>query len=205
MPSTSRWALGRSRITSYRYVLAFLAWFGWPSFAAAQCVNSIEPSCSVYSTCFEKHCKCAGSEDEYLISFGMNYCNAFLSEHKFSSAGQKWRDGALRCLQESLIPIIPLEEGKACDCVKVKTFAYSSHVGCYTQPAASVCDLPLSDIGLIAKTIIFDKAFVGVMKDHKDGYSQVKGTLEICSTAAKEEATRKKWLFYLKLLKGKVE
>jgi hypothetical protein len=192
-------------MTSYRHVWVFLVWFWWPSLSAAQCVNSIETSCSVYSTCFEKHCNCAGSEDEYLISFGMNYCNAFLSEHEFSSTGKLWRDSALRCLQESLVPIIPLDESKTCDCAKVKEFAYSSHVGCYTQPSASVCDLPLSDIGLIAKTIIFDSAFIGVMKDHKDGYAQVKGTLEICSTTAKDEATKKKWLFYLKLLKGKIE
>lgn len=192
-------------MTSCRHVLVLLTWLGWPDLAAAQCVNSIEASCSVYSTCFEKHCKCAGSEDEYLISFGMNYCNAFLSEHEFSAAGKKWRDHTLRCLQESLVPIIPLEEGRTCDCAKVKAFAYSSHVGCYTQSSASVCDLPLSDIGLIAKTIIFDKAFIGVMNDQKAGYAQVKGTLEICSTAAKEEETRKKWSFYLKLLKGKVE
>lgn len=99
-------------MTSYRHVWVFLVWFWWPSLSAAQCVNSIETSCSVYSTCFEKHCNCAGSEDEYLISFGMNYCNAFLSEHEFSSTGKLWRDSALRCLQESLVPIIPLDESK---------------------------------------------------------------------------------------------
>lgn len=174
------------------------------SIANAQCVNSIEPSCGVYSSCFAKHCNCADS-NEYLMSFGENYCKGFLEEHNFSAAGAAWRSSTLRCLQESLVPIIPFEGGKSCDCAKVKAFAYSSHVECYSQPGASVCDLPIQDIGLIAKTIIFDKAFISLMKEYADGYAQVKGVLEKCSTTAKEEEARKKWQFYLKLVKGKVE
>lgn len=185
--------------------LLWILWLAWVPTTQAQCVNSIEPSCSVYSSCFEKHCNCAGSDDEYLISFGKNYCEAFLNNHEFSNAGEKWRDSTLRCLQEALVPIIPLETGKACDCASVKTFAYSSHVACYTQPDNSACDLPFSDIQLIAATVIFDQKFVSLMKEYKEGYKQVKGVFEACSTTSKEEQTRKKWAFYLKLIKGKVE
>jgi hypothetical protein len=188
-----------------RAILMIIVAWVYSSTVNAQCVNSIESSCGVYSSCFAKQCKCSDSVDEYLISFGENYCKAFLGEHDFSDAGKAWRNSTLRCLQESLVPIILFENDKSCDCAKVKSFAYSSHVGCYTQPNASVCDLPMQDIGLIAKTIIFDKAFISLMKDHADGYAQVKGVLEKCSITAKEEETRKKWQFYLKLIKGKVE
>lgn len=184
-------------------IIAVAVW-AYANIANAQCLNSIEPSCSIYSSCFAKHCDCPDS-DEYLMSFGENYCKGFLDEHNFSAAGTAWRNSTLRCLQESLVPIIPFEEGKSCDCAKVKAFAYSNHVSCYTQSAASVCDLPIQDIGLIAKTIIFDKAFISLLKNHADGYAQVKGVLEKCSTTAKQEETREKWQFYLKLIKGKVE
>lgn len=192
-------------MVKYARLLLWLFWLAWVPATQAQCVNSIEPSCSVYSSCFEKHCNCSGSDDEYLISFGKNYCEAFLSNHEFSDAGKKWRDSTLRCLQETLVPIIPLEAGKSCDCASVKRFAYSSHVACYTQPTASACDLPVADIQLIAKTIIFDKTFVTLMKEYNEGYKQVKGVLETCSTTAKEVQTRQKWAFYLKLIKGKVK
>lgn len=198
--SHSRSSMRNITHTHPALILFFLS---LPTFA--QCVNSVKPSCNVYSSCFEKNCDCTGSEDEYLSSFGLNYCKAFLGEHSFSAAGQSWRDSTLRCLQEAIVPLIPLEQGRACDCSKIKNFAYSSHVSCYTQPLTSVCDLPISDISLIAKTIIFDKNFISLLKDRKNGYAQVKEVLEVCSTTAKEAETKNKWKFYLKLIRGKVE
>jgi hypothetical protein len=173
--------------------------------AVAQCLNTIQPSCGVYATCFESRCNCVGSEDEYLVGFGKNYCEAFLARTDFSPQGGVWRDRTLRCLQEAIVPMIPFHPDEACNCAAIKSFAYRSHVDCYTQLGSSVCDLPVSDIATIAKTVVFDRAFLAAMKDYKEGYSQVKGVFEKCAASAQNDDARKKWAFYLKLLTGKIE
>ena len=143
------------------------------SLSKAECANSIEASCAVYSECFGKHCNCSGTEDEYLVGFGKSYCEAFLNQDEFSDTGKKWKESTLRCLQEALVPIIPFDSGKVCDCSKVKIFAYSSHVGCYTKSNNSVCDLPISDIAVIAKTIIFDKSFFSQVRIVDSGLESI--------------------------------
>ncbi len=171
----------------------------------ANCVNSITPSCDVYDSCFNKYCNCTGSDEEYLMSFGKQYCDAFLNEHSFTSNGNQWRDNTLRCLQEAIVPSIPFTDTKSCNCQEVKKIAYTSHVSCYTQPNSSVCDLPSADIKLIATTIIFNSKFISAMKDYSLGIEQVRDTFTKCSSTAKEEGNRKQWTFYSKLLHGKLK
>lgn len=190
--------MGKARFFTFTLLFCF-------SFLAhGQCWNTINPSCDVYETCFNRYCRCEGSGFEYSLSFGKTYCNAFLGESELTPEGKKWRDSTLRCLQEVLVPLIPIEANPSCNCEELKKFAYGSHVACYTQEGASVCDLPSSDITKIAKTIIFNKNIINTLKDYKEGYQQVKGVFSKCSTTAKEVKTRKKWKFYLKLLTGKV-
>lgn len=114
------------------------------SSAAAQCVNSAQPSCDVYDRCFAQACPCAGDEHEYFVSYGKKYCKVFLDLPGLSSEGKKWRDSTLRCLQESIVPKLP-SSGSECNCQTMETYAYASHVDCYTKPAASICDLPVAD------------------------------------------------------------
>ncbi len=184
--------------------LILLLFFSISQFAFGQCVNTIEPSCTVYDSCFEKNCNCSSSKDEYFISFGKKYCEAFLSEKEFSPEGEKWKTSTLRCLQEKIVPLIPLDGTKSCNCEQIKLFSVGTHAECYTQPENSVCDLSLSDISLIAKTIIFNETFINLLKERESAFSQVIDVTEKCSASAKKEENRSRWKFLSKTLKTKV-
>jgi len=186
----------------HRCLAVFLAVL--PITLSAQCVNTISPSCGVYDSCFEKFCGCSSSVDEYFTSFGKKFCEAFLTEGEFSEEGKRWRDSTLRCLQEIIVPIIPIDNPGSCNCSEIKKFALSSHVPCYTKSGASICDLPLSDISKIVQAIVFNRAFLKLLKDRAEAYNEVRGVFENCGNNAEREKTRSKWKLLLKLIKGKV-
>lgn len=110
--------------------------------AHGQCVNSLTPSCGVYDSCFAPACNCTGSDAkfEYFLNYGKKYCEIFLGLEKLSGQGKVWRDGTLRCLQETIVPQLD-----GCNCQKMQTTAFDSHVACYTQNGNSICDLPTGD------------------------------------------------------------
>lgn len=174
-----------------------------PSFS--QCVNTIEPTCSAYRSCFNEFCDCSQSETDYFLSFGERYCKAFLSNKDFSSQGKQWRDSALRCLQETLVPLIPLEKNKDCDCEGIRRFAIDSHVSCYAAVSPSVCNLSLEDLAEIGKTVVFDTAFIEVVKNEKEFADQVTKVFSQCSESASDQERRQRWKFLSKLFSSKVE
>ncbi len=174
------------------------------TFAYGQCVNSATASCNVYQACFDKYCPCKDKNDDYFMSFGKKYCEAFLANTTLSEAGKAWRDTTLVCLQEKAVEVLPIDNPMSCDCAKMKSFAMSTHVDCYTQSKASLCDLPLTDVTSVTNTIIFNKAFINVLKDSPEAIQQVRGVFQKCSTTAKEENRRKRWAFLLKVLNGKL-
>lgn len=114
--------------------------------AAAECVNTITPSCGVYESCFANRCNCSDSEYEYFKSYGKKYCTTFLDLPKLSPKGMAWSSATLRCLQESIVSQLPAD-GKAntCDCKATQLKAFDSHVACYTQPSNSICELEPND------------------------------------------------------------
>lgn len=118
----------------------------------AQCMSTAQPSCQVYTNCFEQNCPCSGA-DNYFTNYGLRYCQRFLAASGWSAAGERWRDRTLVCLQEAIVPRLPVGAPQTCNCSAMKTFAYESHVRCYTQPGASVCDLPLEDVRRIWSVI----------------------------------------------------
>lgn len=126
-------------------ICAFVTCFPAQAEPPPACLSTKSPTCDLYSDCFNRQCNCAGSEHEYFLSYGKKYCEAFLQDHGLSERGKAWRDSTLRCLQESIVPILPSDGSQPCDCEAVATKAYVSHVACYTQPTNSICDLPLSD------------------------------------------------------------
>ncbi|MGY6164176.1 hypothetical protein [Paraburkholderia strydomiana] len=175
-----------------------------PKNVFAQCANSILPSCNVYESCFERYCPCKDKTDEYFLSFGKKYCEAFLSNTSLSEDGKKWREATLTCLQEKVVEVLPIDDPKSCDCSKMKAFAMGTHVACYTLPGKSICDLPISDIGSISNTIIFNKTFIDILKEGPEATKQVRAVFEKCSTSAKEDDRRKRWAFLLRMLNGKL-
>jgi hypothetical protein len=101
-------------------------------------------SCGLYER-LNRSCGCNGT-DGYLTGFGLRYCNRFLNATGWTPAGARWRDQTLTCLQQALIRKLPRLPNGACDCEKLREAAWQTHVECYTQPSASFCELPLSDI-----------------------------------------------------------
>lgn len=121
---------------------------------AQQCVNPVKPNCDFYSQCMEATCRCGFGSTGYAVSYGRKYCQKFLGEKALSAAGVSWRDATLRCLQEKLVAVLPMN-GAACDCSKLQSAAYDTHVGCYTQSGSSICDLPETDV-LKIKNLVDD-------------------------------------------------
>lgn len=119
--------------------------------AHAQCANSANPSCDVYPKCFAHLCPCEGV-GEYFLSYGKKYCDKFLSL-EFSGRAKVWRDSTLRCLQEKIVPRLPVNGSKACNCAAMRAFAFNTHVECYTKPGASICNLSWSDMAQVGLTI----------------------------------------------------
>ncbi|WP_156473227.1 hypothetical protein [Pseudorhodoferax sp. Leaf265] len=127
----------------------FLALIFLPGVAAsswAACVNTATPTCGVYQSCFADRCNCSGSQYEYFKSYGEKYCKAFLELPGLSDKGNKWRDSTLRCLQEKIVPMLPVDgAANSCNCKQMQIDVFDSHVACYTQPSSSICDLSVAD------------------------------------------------------------
>jgi hypothetical protein len=139
-----------------------------------ECMSSATPSCNVYDRCFERLCNCESTADRYFLSYGKRYCQRFLEATNWSAAGRVWRDRTLVCLQEKIVPHLPLQGG-SCDCRAVKQIAFRVHVECYTQAASSVCNLGLSDW-----RSIFDIVDSKDLLDDQDGLRQLLNVARIC-------------------------
>lgn len=112
----------------------------------SQCVNTMTPTCGVYTSCFADRCACDGSPFEYFKSYGAKYCTAFLELPGLSAKGAAWRNATLKCLQEKIVPLLPKDgQSESCNCQQMQLSAFDSHVACYTQPSASICELDVSD------------------------------------------------------------
>lgn len=125
------------------FVLA-ATFFATTELRAQQCINTITPSCDVYASCFSYYCRCSG-DDEYFISYGKQYCEKFLGT-QVTGAAKIWRDRTLKCLQERIVPHLPRTNKDPCNCRAMRDYAFKSHVECYTQPDASICDLAYKDL-----------------------------------------------------------
>jgi hypothetical protein len=151
--------------------------------ARGQCVNSATPSCAVYASCFASACNCEGQSAEYFLSYGKKYCTTFLELPGLSDEGSKWRNSTLRCLQETIVPQLPVN-GAACNCSAMQTLAFDSHVSCYTQKGASICSLPPSDWAKIVGAVGLIETLSDA-KGRKQLYEVAKICLPIAGSGAK--------------------
>ncbi len=153
----------------------------------AQCVNTPNPTYGVYEMCFARYCPCSGGADEYFISYGRRYCEAFLGSANFSPDSQIWRDKALNCLQEKIVPKLDISGSSTCSCSTMKTFAFRTHVDCYTQTGASICDLGIGDVTAIGW--IIDASDLLTI----DSLHQSTAVADICKTTAPDDGRRTLW------------
>ncbi|NOD85922.1 hypothetical protein [Ruegeria sp. HKCCD6119] len=165
----------------------FLVSFMGPRPAQAQCVNTATPSCGVYEACFAKYCPCKNDADEYFITYGKKYCERFLSKTSLSDAGKTWRDKTLNCLQETIVPKLDISTNPSCNCSSMRKFAFDSHVQCYTQPGASICDLPVDDIIEIGMTVDLSTIWTS------ESMRQIKAVAAVCAKTATDPARKKLW------------
>lgn len=150
-------------------------------------MSSATPSCAVYETCFAKYCPCDGKPTEYFRTYGAKYCTAFLQNATLTGEGKKWRDATLVCLQESIVPHLKISAKPTCDCSSMRTVAFNSHVACYTQPRASICNLPASDVTSIGTTVKVKDLF------NSEGWKQMRDVATICAATAPDDGRRSVW------------
>jgi hypothetical protein len=69
----------------------------------------------------------------------------------------------------------------------MRGLAYRSHVACYTQAGASICDLGASDVNAIRKVIDVSDIF------DSDGWKQMHEVATICEAKAPDARRRAMW------------
>lgn len=69
----------------------------------------------------------------------------------------------------------------------MKAFAYATHLRCYTQPGASICNLPLGDLHQIRETITLPDTLAG------DGRRQIGEVAVLCRSDAPDDGRRTIW------------
>jgi hypothetical protein len=135
-------------------MLAMLATMLATILAPAQARPAASRACDLYRE-LDRRCGCTGTN--YFRDYGEKYCERFVRSNGWSGAGLRWRARTLSCLQDDLRQFLAhqflVHQGRSCSCAAVKAFAFSSHARCYTQLPASVCRLPLSDIGRITTLV----------------------------------------------------
>lgn len=135
--------------------------------------------CEFYRQCAEATYKCGDSG--YPIAYGEKYCHRFsgLKGDDLSKEGFAWRDATLTCLQQDIANLF-VTSNKVKTCGDLKDFAFASHVGCYTQPFASVCNLPLGD--WVTITGVVDLKEYG----DRESRAQVIQVIKACGPAVKD-------------------
>ena len=109
--------------------------------------NAIAGHEATFYQCAEQTLSCG--PDGYLIGYGTRYAERFYRKTRpwMSSAGKKWIDATLVCLQEKLHERID----STTSCEDVRTIAFDSHPECYVD--SGFCSLPLTDWFAVASTI----------------------------------------------------
>ncbi|KAL4477720.1 hypothetical protein ABPG74_002870 [Tetrahymena malaccensis] len=106
--------------------------------------------CNWYVNCLEDQFHCGPKG--YPEGYGFKYCSRFVEKYdKFSPAGQKWIDGTLTCLKQSLKDSLVNTDNKTCK--DVNKIAFDSHPRCYVENG--FCELfTKQDIQEIYQTLL---------------------------------------------------
>jgi len=143
--------------------------------AAPQCPISSPSNCNWYS-CVSQSLQCAPTD--YPLGYGYKFCSLYGQRmSSFSPAAQQWINAVRTCLQKALLPSVTT----SVPCSQISAIAFSTHVGCYTNPgsgALSVCSLSVSDWVEIMITI--KSAFVTAFSET---VSQMLSTLKDCGAS----------------------
>lgn len=117
------------------------------------CKRPRQNQCLFYSTCLESRLECG--KGGYPIGFGQKYCLKSIENKALSAKGEAWKTATITCLQKALIPFTnknTIKQPQTCD--QLQEVAFDSHVQCYTQAKANICDLSIMDWKVIAFDIL---------------------------------------------------
>lgn len=114
--------------------------------------SSLVGTCEYYS-CIEKNRLSCG-ETGYPMGYGLNYCEKLssiefqpastaLGNRVFPADGNKWKVNVRSCLQVEMEKYFQTNPNSTCQ--ELRTFAFNSHPGCYTQ-AVNFCELNVQSI-----------------------------------------------------------
>lgn len=105
-------------------------------------------TCNFYS-CLESHFPCG--PEGYVVSFGGKYCQIFKDmSPSMSPLGQDWSRTTRKCLQKKLTPLMNGNMSLR-DCTELRSFAFRTHPECYATSNWSLCELPVTDLWMLAK------------------------------------------------------
>lgn len=119
-----------------------------------RCKSPSGTDCNWYVDCLDGHFSQCYSKDDYAINYGFVYCIKYGEAFKsFSTLGQTWIQSVKKCLMQRIAPQLSVSPKPSCS--ELKTRAFRTHVGCYTNPpnGPSICDLSVYDWVQIVDTI----------------------------------------------------
>lgn len=123
-----------------------------------QCFSPPGNSCQWYRQCLNKRYNCAGTRYDYAIGYGKKFCELFGTGYdQFGSIAREWIDATRKCLQVELVSF--LRPWVKATCMDVYDGAFSTHPGCYLEPAEgapSICHLPCTDLWKIFWLVSFE-------------------------------------------------
>lgn len=117
--------------------------------SVGQALDPCTPSstnCNYYENCLESLRSCGANG--YALGYGKKYCTSF------SSKGKQWMSVTCLCLQQALQKRIAdgtINATTPCD--DIKSFAFASHLGCYTEINPSICQIPFTDWILVLRVL----------------------------------------------------
>lgn len=125
------------------------------SYAELQrCKSPSGTDCNWYADCLNRHFSGCYGTDNYATNYGRVYCKKYEGSFRsFSALGQTWIRSVKKCLMKAIAPQLSVSPRPSCS--QLKTKAFRTHVGCYTNPpnGPSICDLSVNDWVQIVKTV----------------------------------------------------
>ncbi|KAH8695271.1 hypothetical protein BGW36DRAFT_382419 [Talaromyces proteolyticus] len=116
-----------------------------------ECSNPQPNECSFYAQCLQTRYNCSPSD--YPLADGQKYCEKFQADASdLSSAGQKWMETVMLCLQRALVPYALGGNQSFASCSALNDYAFGTHPKCYVQ--SGLCTLPPSDWEAIVFKIV---------------------------------------------------
>ena len=116
------------------------------------CFTPTGADCSWFKTCLEKRYYCGAKFKGEIIKFAEELCGLYLNPYSdLSKSGNMWINGARKCLQVTLVPLLRKWHGKNDQsCESLTKHAISSYSHCFYSPfpatIPAICELPLTDL-----------------------------------------------------------